>query len=263
VKRVRSPAVRLAWLAALVVLVAGSAPACSQGEGEGSVTGTLDVPSCWAGPFVLAPDFFGAVPYREGLQLRIQSGSDFQTFSDGVSILLHDTRELRPDPGAGVAGRYGEALVVDLPPEVTPPGSPVLPGQIPALVSLTLYLQRSCRTQNVTLHAVREVTLSADGSCDAPALAGADPTSGCDPGVESPAGSGSGQSLIAFTSIANGKLDEATASERLNAGCFDVYLADPREAEAGSVGRLPPCRGHIKGTFSFFFERGRPAQPFP
>ena len=85
---------------------------------------------------------------------------------------------------------------------------------------------------------------------------------GCAPDREAPAGIGTGKSVIAFTSIANGKVDEETAAERLNAGCFDVYLADPREAEAG--GQTPPrCRGHIRGTFSFFFERGRPSQPFP
>src|SRR5690606_29505486 len=117
----------------------------------------------------------------------------------------------------------------------------------PPLVSLTLYLQRSCRTQNPTLHAVREVTLPEGGSCDAPSLMGADPTRGCDPNAESPAGAGTGKSLVAFTSVANGKLDEPTAAERLNAGCFDVYLADPREAEGGGLGPPPPCRGHIRG----------------
>jgi hypothetical protein len=94
-------------------------------------------------------------------------------------------------------------------------------------------------------------------------MAGADPTTGCDPNRESPAGVGSGKSVIAFTSIFNGKLDESTAAERLTAGCFDVYLADPRDIAPGGLGPPPRCRGHIKGTFSFFFERGRPSQPFP
>src|SRR5690606_8172230 len=107
---------RAAAVAALLAPAAAAVPACSQGEGEGRISGTLDVPSCWAGPFALAPDFFAAVPYREGIQLRIQNGSDFQTFSDRLPKLLHDTREVRPDPGAGTPGRYGEALPVDLPP---------------------------------------------------------------------------------------------------------------------------------------------------
>ena len=36
---------------------------------------------------------------------------------------------------------------------------------------------------------------------------------------------------------------EPTAAEKLSAGCFDVYLADPREAEPGGQGPPPRCRG--------------------
>lgn len=240
-----------------------SSPGCSQGEGDGRITGTLNVPGCWSGPFELSPDFFAGQPFREAFQIKIQSGSDFQTFSDGLSITLYDTTTVRPAPDNGVAGRYGQPLAVSLPPEVTPPGVPVKPLADPAPSSLTLYLQRSCRVQNVTLHAAAEVTIPADGTCDAPAVMGADPTVGCAADKESPAGIGSGKSLIAFKSVANGRLDEPTASERYTAGCFDVYLADPREVAPGGLGPPPRCRGHLKGTFSFFFERGRPAQAFP
>jgi hypothetical protein len=244
-------------------LLVALAPACSQGEGDGSITGYLNVPNCWSGPFDLNPDFFAAAPYREGLQLRIQSGSDFESFSDGLNILLYDINQVRPDPGAGFPGRYGQALAVSLPPEVTPPGIPLKPTSTPPLVTMTLYLQKSCQTQNVTLHAVDEVTIPTDGTCDGRAMKGADPTAGCDPNKESAAGVGSGKSLIAFTHVFNGKVDEPTAAERLSAGCFDIYLADPREQSPGGDGPPPRCRGHIKGTFSFFFERGRPTQPFP
>lgn len=237
--------------------------ACSQGEGDGRITGTLNVPNCWTGPFELSADFFAGVPYKQSLELRLQNGSDFESFSDGVSILIYDTSVIRPDPSAGNAGKYGQPLKVSLPPSVTPPGVPVKADADPANVSLTLYLQKSCQTENVTLHAVDEVSIPADGTCDARELAGADPTVGCDPNKSSPAGIGSGKSLIAFTHVFNGRVDEPTAAERLTAGCFDVYLADPREVAPGGSGPPPRCRGHIKGTFSFFFERGRPAQPFP
>ena len=130
-----------------------SSPGCSQGEGDGRITGTLNVPGCWSGPFELSPDFFAGQPFREAFQIKIQSGSDFQTFSDGLSITLYDTTTVRPAPDNGVAGRYGQPLAVSLPPEVTPPGVPVKPLADPAPSSLTLYLQRSCRVQNVTLHA--------------------------------------------------------------------------------------------------------------
>lgn len=250
-------------LAGVSVAIAMIAPACSQGEGVGQIAGTLDVPNCWTGAFELDPDFLAAVPYRDAITLRIQSGSDFQNFSDGLTILINDRTKIRPDPSKAFAGRYREALRVDLPPEVTPPGTPIKPDAEPALVNMALYLQRSCRTQTVTLQAVDEVSIPSDGTCTAQPLRGADPTQGCAPDKEAPAGVGSGKSAIAFTSISNGKLDEETAAERLNAGCFDVYLADPREAAPGGTGAPPPCRGHIRGSFSFFFERGRPSQPFP
>lgn len=250
-------------LAAAASAVLAAAPACSQGEGEGRILGTLDVPNCWTGPFELHPDFLAAVPYRNAILLRIQGGSDFQSFSDGLTILVNDQTKLRPDPSKGFAGRYREPLPVDLPPEVTPPGTPIKPEPSPALVNMALYLQRSCRTQNVALHVVDEVTIPGDGTCTAPAMHGADPAQGCAADKLAPAGVGSGKSLVAFTSLSNGELDEETAAERLNAGCFDVYLADPREAAPGGLGPPPRCRGHLRGSFSFFFERGRPSQPFP
>jgi hypothetical protein len=205
-------------------MIVSTLPSCSQGEGSGKVAGTLNVPNCWTGPFELEADFLAGVPYREGLQLRIQSGSDFQSFSDGMSILLYDINKVRPDPDNGFAGRYLQPLSVDLPPEVTPPGVPVKAKADPALVSLTLYLQKSCRTQNVTLHAVEEVSIPTDGTCDARPMKGADPTVGCDPEREAPGGVGSGKSLISFSSVFDGKVDEPDAAERLTAGCFDVYL---------------------------------------
>ena len=253
---------RFASLLVVSAICAAAAPACSQGEGEGRIIGRLNVPGCWTGPMELDPDFFAAVPYRESLQIRIQNGSDFQSFSDGVSIMLYDINKVRPDPTNGFPGRYKESLAVSLPPEVTPPGIPVKANPNPAPVSLTLYLQRSCRIQNTTLHAIDQVTVPTDGSCDVKGVKGADPSTGCDPEKEGAAGSGSGKSAIAFTSIFNGRVDES-AAERLTAGCFDVYLADPREVAAGGQGPPPLCRGRLRGTFSFYFERGRPTQPFP
>lgn len=247
----------------IALSLAAIAPACSQGEGEGRITGTLNVPDCWTGAFELKSDFFAAIPYRDGMILRIQSGSDFENFSDGLTILISDINKIRPDPSKGFAGRYREPLKVDLPLGVNPPGTPIKPESDPALVNMDLYLQRSCRTQTVSLHVVDEVTLPTDGTCTVQAMKGADPLQGCAPDKEAPAGVGSGKSFIALTSVANGKVAEETAAERLNAGCFDVYLADPREADPSGQGPPPPCRGHLRGNFSFFYERGRPSQPFP
>jgi hypothetical protein len=249
----------------LGLIAVAASPACSQGEGNGSITGTLNIPDCWNGSFDLDPDFFAAVPFRETeITLRIQRGSDFQNFSDGISIQVSDITKIRPNPGAtpAFAGQYHAPLEVALPPEVTPPGTPVVADPNPALVGLALYLQRSCKTQTVTLNAVKEVTLPTDGTCTAHAMKGADPTNGCDPNATAAEGVGTGKSLISFSSLANGKLDEEVAAQRLNQGCFDIYLADPRDAPPGG-GTPPPCRGHLRGTFSFYYERGRPSQPFP
>jgi len=261
------PVLRILARAAFVIgVLVVAQPACSQGEGGGSIQGTLNAPDCWTGSFELGADFFAANPYKRTMLLRIQSGSDFQTFSDGFTILINDTTKIRPDTTKNFAGAYKQPLVVDLPPEVKPPGTPVVANASPALVNMELYLQKSCQTQDVALHVVKEVTLPTDKDsateCAVPAMEAADPQNGCAAGAAA-AGLGSGKSFISFTSVSNGKLDESIAAERLNSGCFDVYLADPRDAQAGGQGPAPPCRGHIRGTFSFFYERGKPSQPFP
>jgi hypothetical protein len=72
-----------------------------------------------------------------------------------------------------------------------------------------------------------------------------------------------GHSTITFTSLFDGNEDAVSAAERLNQGTLSVYLADPREVCPGGVGPPPPCRGYLTGSFSFDFQQGRPAQPFP
>jgi hypothetical protein len=269
--------------------------ACSPGEGLGSVKGELNVAACWSGPFDLRPDFFAGVPFRDraadgtirdAFQIRIQNGGDFQNFSDGISILIDDVHAIRPEGGR--PGRYGEALPVALAPSVTPPGVPITPKPDPAAVHIALYLQRSCRTQTVALYAMDAVTLNPDGSCKAPALDA--PTASACPGDARPitdagaadaggaeAGSADagaleggsstpgpvGKSTITFTHLFNGNPIEPNAAERRNTASFRLYLADPREICPGGLGPPPRCRGFLEGSFDFYFERGRPAQPFP
>ena len=69
------------------------------------------------------------------------------------------------------------------------------------------------------------------------------------------------QEPIAVHEPANGKLDE-DAAQRLNQGCFDIYLADPRDAKPGEA-RAPPCRGHPRDASPSTSSVRRPAQPFP
>jgi hypothetical protein len=253
-------AIALASLGALVLV-----PACSLGEGQGQIHGTLNVPNCWSGRFDLAPDFYAGVPYRDTLELRIQRGGDFETFSDGIVVMIDDVHAIRPDRGPG---KLGQALDVSLPPEVTPPGVPVKPVANPASVHVALYLQRSCRTQNVALFAVDQALLNDDGSCSALADGGQppDPCTAANMTPQGDAGSSAGpvgHSTITFNHLFNGVPEETDAAKRLNDGSFDIYLVDPREICPGGLGPPPRCRGHLTGSFHFYFERGRPAQPFP
>jgi hypothetical protein len=285
---------KIAWsvtaIAAALAAASTLVPACSLGDGRGSVSGELDVPDCWTGNFDLKPDFFAAVPYRDTLQIRIQNGGDYETFSDGVEILIDDLSLVRNS-------MLGQQLRVSLPPEVTPPGVPVTPETDPPIVHLTLYLQRSCHTQTDALYALDEVTLNSLGQCaEDPVVDASSPTSraACGAlGLFSEAGAASdamsdgatattdaatplpppvsppaqiGRSWIRFNNLFNGNPDESDASQRLNDGAFEVFLADPREVCPGGApaGAAPPkCRGHLKGTFTFYFQRGKPAQPFP
>src|SRR5262249_39920926 len=135
---------------AIALLGAAVIPACgSLGDGEGNIFGTLNVPNCWSGEFKLAPDFYAGVPYRDSLQLRIQHGGDFETFSDGVMILVDNVHTIRGDNN--VPSLLNQPLKVSLPVGVFPPGVPITADPDPGLVHLTLYLQRTCRTQNVAL----------------------------------------------------------------------------------------------------------------
>ncbi len=222
---------------------------CSISEGEGTAQGTLNVADCWSGAYDLQPDFFTAAPYREtSLLLRIQKGGDYQSYSDGFSILVDDIDTIRKE-------KLGMELGVDLPPNVVPLGRPAIPDATPAPVSAALYLQATCRTQNVALYAVDRALLDETGECngDAPPV--------CDLGSVPAARIGT--SRLTFNKLYNGVIDEPSASERLIEGNFDFYLVDPREICNGGSGTPPRCRGHISGQFRFYFQRGRPAQAFP
>lgn len=279
---------KVAGGALAAALAAALAPGCSLGNGTGGCSGELDVPDCWSGHFDLHPNFFAAVPQQNGpaLQIRIQNGGDYESFSDGLTIMVQDLHEVRGDPAPDGTPRpslLGQPLVVTLPPNVVPPGVPVTPVANPSIVEAALYLERTCRTQNVALYAVDAVSgVNANGSCSGTGAPVACPpvATGDAGGVDGAAGGGTsdggagggkgassqpgtGQSTITFTSLFDGDPAEANAAQRLTEGTFNLYLADPREICSGASGPPPPCRGHLTGSFRFYFQRGRPAQPFP
>ena len=280
----------------IALLAALLAPACSLGQGQGAVASPkgdgLDIPDCWSGPFDLHPDFFAAVPgvgpndvqpTSDALQIRIQNGGDLETFSDGLLIVIDDVAEVRGDPapdGTPQASLLNVPLLVSLPPNVIPPELPIVPVTNPRIVHAALYLDRTCRTQNDALYAMDAVTVNADGTCNRPD--GGDPPLPCgapatannvsvamsDGGIEAGAGGASAgnvrQSTIVFKSLFDNNANEANAAKRYtNVPNFDFYFADPRERCPGGGGPPPRCRGHLSGWFTFYFQRGRPAQPFP
>jgi hypothetical protein len=276
---------------ALAAAIVGCvAPGCSLGEGTGSCSGVLDEPTCWVGAYDLKPDFFAAIPTTNTagvpisvspLQIRIQHGGDYETFSDGLSILVDDVGEVRGD--STHPSLLGTPLAVGLPAAVTPPGVPIEPTSNPSIVHATLYLDQTCRTQNLALYALDAVTLPCDrpdggdpvlvcgtptvldgGSVPASSSDAGDGGGGADASVsEGGASAAVGSSTITFTSLFDGNPDESNAALRLTDATFHFYLADPREICPGGLGPPPKCRGELTGGFQFYFERGKPAQPFP
>jgi hypothetical protein len=290
---------RLVGFALAALLAVWLEPGCSLAEGSGSVSGVLDIPNCWAGPFNLQPNFFAAIPATTGaaesgasetdtstdaLQLRIQNGGDFESFSDGLAILIDDAGAIRGDPGPDGTSRASlldQNLVVSLPVGVQVSGVPVTPVANPGIVHATLYLQKTCRTQNVALYALSEVSVNPDGSCDRPSTGDAPlpcgapatipdtdggaivPANG-QPGADAEPPTGTTRtSWINFQSLFDGNPAESNAQQRLSQATFEFFLADPREICPGGLGPPPRCRGDLKGNFKFYFERGQPAQPFP
>jgi hypothetical protein len=105
----------------------------------------------------------------------------------------------------------------------------------------------------------RDATLATDAS-DASI---SDAVVGGESSTVLPASSPVRHSTITFQSLFDGNEDESSAAERLTQATFNLYLADPRDACPGGLGPPPPCRGFLSGQFQFYFERGRPGQPFP
>jgi hypothetical protein len=121
-----------------------------------------------------------------------------------------------------VKERLGVPIPVGLPPGVVPPGQPPRGGEAP-LVSLSIYLHQTCHEQN-------SATYSVEGD-------------------------------ITFTSIFSGDPNEKDSQRRLTEASFVARFADPREL-LGASNSAELTSDAVTGNFSFFFQRGQPAQPF-
>jgi len=105
---------------AILVLSLG----CSVGAGEGHVEGVVNAPECGiGGSYSLSVDFFAATVTTIGaLEIRLQSGSDFEDKSDGLNMLVADPTPIR---------------LMHL-------GEPLALGEEGALVTMGLYLNELC-----------------------------------------------------------------------------------------------------------------------
>jgi hypothetical protein len=89
-------------------------------------------------------------------------------------------------------------------------------------VSLALYLHSSCRSSNLTLY--------------------------------STAGS------IRFHNLFSGDTNEKNSEARLTSATFSATFEDPRQL--GGASGAEPRASTVSGSFEFYFQRGKPAQPF-
>ena len=225
----------------LIVLCFAVSSGCTTGEGSGAVmSDRLFVDNCWNGPFDLRPDFFGANPSQESMQVRVQRGDDIEELSDGrigklflraaaeagvegEIVLINDAAVIRGDVGPGL---LGQSIPIGLPRGVAPPGIPLAEDAEPALVSMSLYLNATCHLQNGALYATR-------GS-------------------------------IVFDSLFSGDINESESQDRFTKATFVATFSDPRRTiPAADPAELDPLESEVEGRFSFFFQRGQPAQPCP
>jgi hypothetical protein len=88
--------------------------ACSVGQGDGNVSGMIEVAGCREkGAYQLNPTAFFGQAVENLLRIRVQRGSDLEVRSDGLAVLVSDTTRVKeeqlgrdldvsPDAGEGI-----------------------------------------------------------------------------------------------------------------------------------------------------------------
>jgi hypothetical protein len=120
--------------------------------------------------------------------------------------------------------RLGQDIEVGVPIGVTPPGVPPTGDPDPAEVSLAIYLHKTCHAQIGTVYSI--------------------------------------SGTIRFDSLFSGDINESSSEDRLTQGSFTANFADPRLLAPYSNADPALVTSEVRGNFSFFFQRGQPAQPF-
>jgi hypothetical protein len=216
---------------AALALAAGS---CA-GAGEGSVSGTINVPVCQlSGAYDLNASFFGANRYGNSLQIRIQNGGGPPDYTDNLILTIDDTT------------RVTAAIAT----------SPMLDAQGNRIATLPVGPDA---TGGIVVHA----TLSPNHSCGRLKVTRFGQTVGL------PAVSGS----ITFRSIDQGPdPDPDTAAAfpdpRLtDVTAFHFVMNDPRPIGSPAPEDLDPHSpigsAELSGSFRFEYSRRVPAVLFP
>ena len=216
----------------IAIAIVVSAAGCA-GAGEGSVTGTTNVPICRLnGAYDLHASFYGA--NREGslLWIRIQNGGGPSEYADGLWITIDDT-----DAVAAAIAASSERDADGNPVATLPVGQRGTPG---VLVHATISLDWSCGRRKVTRLGENVGLWAYDGS-------------------------------ITFRSIDLGPDVPATTANPdprvTDVSAFHFRMHDPRAVGPNDVEGVPASTpvgdADINGYFKFRYTRAVPAQFFP
>jgi hypothetical protein len=229
--------VHLGRLVAALLVVAGAganAMACAVGQGTGNVTGAIVLPVCDKdlSAYDMGANFFAGEATGNQLLIRIQQGGGFQEYADSLTILVHDVQ--------------GTLAAIDA---STPPD-----GQ-PKSVTYDVELERLPGSAPWVPVPAVQMSLSLRGTCGEPRYSAGDQ-------IQLVMHAISGK--ITFTNIFNGDINTRDTNAKRISGSFEnVHLVDPREGDASVPDSKRTEFGTISGSFSFFYQRGGPAQNFP
>ncbi len=224
-------------LAAALLVLAGAganAMACAVGQGSGDVTGSITLPVCNKdlSAYDMGANFFAAEASGDQLLIRIQQGGGFQEYADALTILVHDVQ--------GTLAKIAAS---------TPPD-----GQ-PKSVTYDVQLERLPGSAPWVPFPDVQMSLSLRGTCGAPIYSAGDQ-------IQLVMHAVSGK--ITFTNIFNGDINTRDTNAKRISGTFEnVHLVDPREGDPSVPDAQRTEFGTISGSFSFFYQRGGPAQNFP
>ena len=220
---------RLAAALLLTVATGGGAMACAVGQGSGDVYGSIVLPACNKdlGSYDMQANFFAGEVSGDQLVIRIQQGGGTQEYADSLTILVHDVQGTLQK----IEASTDHQVIYDV-------QLPKLPGSEPWLPSPDV-----------------EMTLSLRGTCGQPVYSAGDQAL-----LVLHAISGK----ITFTNMFNGDINTRDTNAKRISGSFSgVRIVDPREGDASVPDSQRTQHGTISGSFSFFYQRGGPAQSFP